>query len=125
MSENTEYSVIDCPDCMGTGIKSGYPGPSPCRTCHNYEGVGKILAPLEKNQESEGVDKSVRQECHILNENSEANFQNEANILMERGWTLQSSSCGYIPDPYDACFFIGIFVREFKKPYKLNSGQKS
>ena len=47
----------------------------------------------------------------VVESNDGLEFEKLSNQLIEQGFKLSSSSVGYVPDPYDCNYFMGIFVK--------------
>lgn len=48
----------------------------------------------------------------VVNESDDRRFEDNCARYFGEGYKLSSSSCGYVPAPYDCNYFIAIFVYE-------------
>ena len=50
--------------------------------------------------------------CIVLDENDPQLFEDKLNELLEKGYKMQTSSMGYVPDPYDCNYYMAVMVLE-------------
>ena len=48
----------------------------------------------------------------VIDEHNKDRFEANCAKAIDEGFKLSSSSCGYIPDPYDCNYFMAIFYKD-------------